>query len=327
MSARTRNKEGGKKDDMAHTPIKISPKFKRETGAAQSVAPKLAIKMQLEAGLWLVATPIGNLGDFSPRAQKTLETADLILAEDTRMTRKLMGLHGISGKVERCDEAATQHGVARALDVLAQGGAVAFCSDAGTPGVSDPGERLARGVIDQGYPVWAVPGASAVLTALTISGLPSTQFMFAGFTPSKEGARVRFLEDLAAIKATLIFYETGPRLVASLANMAQVFGDRPACVARELTKMYEETRRGNLSELVDHYTNMGAPKGEIVVVVGGAMAHQSEPSEADLDALLWTALNSHHVKEAANLVAAQTGLAKRDVYARALVLRKGATLP
>jgi 16S rRNA (cytidine1402-2'-O)-methyltransferase len=283
--------------------------------------------MQLEAGLWLVATPIGNLGDFSPRARKTLESADLILAEDTRMTRKLMGLHGISGKVERCDEATTEQGIARALSLLVQGGAVAFCSDAGTPGVSDPGERLARGIIAEGYPVRAIPGASAAITALTISGLPSGQFMFAGFTPAKEGARMRFLSDLSTIKATLIFYETGPRLLASLENMASVLGDRPACVARELTKMYEETRRGPLSSLIAHYRANGPPKGEIVVIVGGAPDVLVDISEVDLDALLEAALVSHHVKDAANLVATQTGLAKRDVYARALVLRKGAKAP
>lgn len=281
--------------------------------------------MQLESGLWLVATPIGNLGDFSPRAQKTLESADLILAEDTRMTRKLMGLHGITGRVERCDEATTEQGVKRALTFLAQGGAVAFCSDAGTPGVSDPGQRLAQGIIEHGYHVRAVPGASAAITALTISGLPSDQFMFVGFTPTKEGARLRFLEDVSGIKATLIFYETGPRLAASLANMLTVFGDRPACVARELTKMYEEARRCLLSELVDHYQVAGPPKGEIVVVVAGASGQRPDVTEADLDGLLTSALLSHHVKDAANLVADQTGLTKRDVYARALALRKSQT--
>jgi 16S rRNA (cytidine1402-2'-O)-methyltransferase len=286
------------------------------------VAGTAPIKMQLESGLWLVATPIGNLGDFSPRAHKTLEAADLILAEDTRMTRKLMGLHGITGKVERCDEATTEQGIQKALAVLAQKGAVAFCSDAGTPGVSDPGERLARGIIEQGYKVRAIPGASAAITALTISGLPSGQFLFAGFAPAKEGPRLRFFEELASTKATLIFYETGPRLAASLANMLRVLGDRPACVARELTKMYEEARRSSLSDLANHYQIEGPPKGEIVVVVGGALHLKAEVSDTDLDSLLETALLTHHVKDAASLVAAQTGLAKRDVYAHALALRK-----
>lgn len=307
---------------MAQTPISIGHKSKRGNVLAQSGVPSPGLKLLLENGLFLVATPIGNLGDFSPRAQKTLENADLILAEDTRMTRKLMGLHGIIGKVVRCDEAATPQGLAAALEVLSQGGAVAFCSDAGTPGVSDPGERLSRGVIDAGFPVRAVPGASAAITALTISGLPSTQFMFAGFTPAKEGPRNAFLSDLAAIKATLIFFETGPRLAASLATMNAVLGDRPACVARELTKMYEETRRGRLGDLAAYYREAGAPKGEIVVVVGGAPESHQEIDQDDLDRMIATALASHHVKDAAQRVATQTGLPKRDIYARALLLRE-----
>jgi 16S rRNA (cytidine1402-2'-O)-methyltransferase len=306
---------------MTQTPISVRYKSKRADAPTQSIGQAQSVKLQLESGLYLVATPIGNLGDFSPRAQKTLENADLILAEDTRMTRKLMGLHGILGKVVRCDEAVTAQGLAAALDVLAQGGAVAFCSDAGTPGVSDPGERLARGVIDAGFNVRAIPGASAALAALTISGLPSAQFMFAGFAPSKAGARKSFFAEYATVKATLIFFETGPRLHASLTDMHAVFGDRPACVARELTKMYEETRRGNLSNLTAHYAVSGAPKGEIVIVVGGAPDTQTQVSEADVDALLLTALTHHHHKEAANLVAEQTGLPRRDIYARALILR------
>jgi 16S rRNA (cytidine1402-2'-O)-methyltransferase len=308
---------------MAQTPIKMSSKSKQGAGGAQSGEGGLAIKMQLESGLWLVATPIGNLGDFSPRAQKTLQSADLILAEDTRMTRKLMGLIGISGKVERCDEAATQQGLQKAISVLAQGGAVAFCSDAGTPGISDPGERLARGVIEAGYHVRTIPGASAAIAALTISGLPTGQFMFAGFSPSKENARLRFLRELMALKATLIIYETGPRLAASLANMLTVFGDRHACVARELTKMYEETRRGQLSDLVAHYGQSGPTKGEIVVVVSGASAVKATISADELDAHILSALASHKVKDAANLVADQNGLSRRDIYARALTLRDG----
>lgn len=316
------------------TPIKISDrsksgqfndgKFKAAGGAAQSAHNIQPIKKQLESGLWLVATPIGNLGDFSPRAQKTLEAADLILAEDTRMTRKLMALHGIKGRVERCDEAATEQGLHKALVVLQRGGAVAFCSDAGTPGVSDPGERLARGVLNAGHNVRAVPGASAAITALTVSGLPSSQFMFAGFSPTKEGARLSFLRDLATIKASLIIYETGPRLAASLSNMLTVFGDRDACIARELTKMYEETKRGTLSELAAHYTLSGPPKGEIVVVIKGANKEVEQVTDAELDAQLRAALVTHRVKDAANLVADQTGLPRRDVYARALTLRDGA---
>jgi 16S rRNA (cytidine1402-2'-O)-methyltransferase len=290
----------------------------------QSARPQAPIKTQLEAGLWLVATPIGNLGDFSPRAAKTLGGADLILAEDTRVTRKLMNLHGISGRVERCDETATEFGIKRALEVLEAGGAVAFCSDAGTPGVSDPGERLTRGIIEAGHTVRAVPGASAVLTALTISGLPSAQFMFAGFPPPKGGARTAFFEGLSTLKMTLVFYESGPRLAASLVSMQAVFGDRPGCVARELTKMFEETRRGSLSALAQYYRENGGPRGEIVVVIGGAPDVVDEVSESDLDLLLSKALTRHRVKDAATEVARATGLPPRDVYARAVALSKNA---
>ncbi|MEN9856610.1 MAG: hypothetical protein RL186_64 [Pseudomonadota bacterium] len=279
-----------------------------------------SVKSVLEQGLWLVATPIGNLGDFSPRAVKTLSDADLILAEDTRMTRKLMALQGIKGRVERCDEATTAIGLTKALAVLAQGGAVAFCSDAGTPGVSDPGTRVAQGVLEAGFAVRAVPGASAVLTALTVSGLPTDQFFFAGFVPTKAGARARFLSELAHMKATLVFYETAPRLAASLGAMHDAFGDRPACVARELTKMYEETRRGKLSALRALYATQGPPKGEIVVVVGGASDTSLAPDDDRLDDLLVAALATHSLKDAATSVAEATGVPRRTIYARALAL-------
>jgi 16S rRNA (cytidine1402-2'-O)-methyltransferase len=310
-------------DDMAQSPSTIKVKFKREETGAQLARANPPLKTQLKSGLWLVATPIGNLGDFSARGAKTLEGADLILAEDTRVTRKLMNLMGIAGRVERCDEAVTELGLKRALEVLEAGGAVAFCSDAGTPGISDPGERLARGVIDAGFPVRAVPGASAVLAALTLSGLPSTPFFFAGFPPSKVGARTRFFEDVAQIKVTLVFYESGPRLAASLTSMLAVLGDRPACVARELTKMFEETRRGTLSALSQHYHEQGPPRGEIVVVVAGAQKSEIDISQDHVDNLLRAALASYTVKDAANAVAQATGLPRRDVYARAVALSKG----
>lgn len=307
-------------DDMANAAPNDRPKSKREASLVQSHRLETPIKMLLESGLYLVATPIGNLGDFTPRGVKTLTDCDLILAEDTRVTKRLMGLHGISGKVARCDESATETGLEQGLKILDQGGAVAFCSDAGTPGVSDPGERLARGVIEAGHKVLAVPGASAALAALIVSGLPSARFFFAGFAPSKAGARADFFHEFAAIGATLIFYETGPRLRESLAAMAKVFGDRPACVARELTKLYEETRRGTLSTLAAHYAGSDAPRGEIVVVVGGK-SHKTDDAQApDLDGALEDALSRLSVKDAAAAVALMTGIARRDVYSRALAL-------
>lgn len=325
-----RNKGNVEVEIMSQTPSHSTLISKRDglsvqSGQTNASAKKIEptpIKRQIEGGLWLVATPIGNLGDFSARAAKTLQYADLILAEDTRVTRKLMSLNGISGRVERCDEASTQVGAKRAIDVLNAGGAVAFCSDAGTPGVSDPGQRLTSAIIDAGHCVRAVPGASAVLAALTISGLPTAQFLFAGFAPPKAGARLSFLKDLASIKATLVFYESGPRLAASLSAMADVFGERPACVARELTKMFEETRRDNLANLAEHYQREGGPKGEIVVVVGGAQAPIVEVDADTLDALLMEALGTKRVKDAATQVARDTGLPPRDVYARAVTLSK-----
>lgn len=329
----TRDTVGMVTDDMSQTPTKKRQaplKLKRVSGRVQSgqssdIAAR-PLKEVLRSGLYLVATPIGNLGDFSLRGQKTLESADLILAEDTRVARKLLGLFGLTGRIERCDEAATAIGITRACEVLAQGGVVAFCADAGTPGVSDPGERLARGVIEAGYGVQAIPGASAALTALTISGLPSAQFMFAGFAPAKAGARLSFLKELAHIKATLIFYETGPRLAASLQAMSEAFGDRPVCVARELTKMYEEVRRGTLSELVKHYSDIGAPKGEIVVVVGGAPEQINQIMASDLDDMIAAALREGRLKDVATQIAAATGLPRRDIYARGLVLNKAKPL-
>ncbi len=307
-------------DNMANNAPRIAAKSKRAAVVAQSQEPDSSVKKILEAALYLVATPIGNLGDFTPRGAKTLENCDLVLAEDTRVTKRLMSLHGISGRVIRCDEAATEPGLQAALQILGAGGAVAFCSDAGTPGVSDPGERLARGVIEAGFRVLAVPGASAALAALTVSGLPSGQFFFAGFAPAKAGARAAFFHECAAIPASLIFYETGPRLADSLDAMHRVFGNRQACVARELTKLYEETRRGSLEALSQAYAKEGAPRGEIVVVVAGPSRDRAPTNEAEIDDLLKEALTRLSVKDAAAAIALQTGRARKDVYGRALAL-------
>lgn len=275
----------------------------------------------LEPGLWLVSTPIGNLGDFSPRARDALASCDLILAEDTRMARKLMTAFGINGRVERCDEEATAQGLNRAIEVLNTGGAVCFVPDAGTPGVSDPGERLARGVIDAGHPVRAIPGASALLAGLAVSGLPARQFLFAGFPPTKAGARDSFLAGLAGQTVTLVFFETGPRLAASLEAMSRAFGPREACVARELTKVYEEAVRGSLPDLAARYDRDGPPKGEIVIVVSGANENAVPLAAADLDTAVQAALVSGlSARDTAASVAAATGQPRKAVYARAIAL-------
>ncbi len=255
-----------------------------------------------------------------PRAVEVLRSVDLILAEDTRVTRKLMAAFGVAGRVERCDEAATERAAARALEVLAAGGSVAFTSDAGTPGVSDPGTRLAQAVLAAGHEVRAVPGASAVLAALSVSGLPSERFAFLGFVPVKPGARATFLSAAAALPLTVVLFETGPRLASGLEAILAAFGDREACVARELTKVYEEAWRGPVSQLLERAL-AGAPRGEIVIVIAPPPEPGDSADAADLDGLLAAALARLSTKEAVAEVTRLTGLSRQTVYARALTHR------
>ncbi|MDB5469032.1 MAG: rRNA methyltransferase, partial [Caulobacter sp.] len=191
----------------------------------------------LAPGLYLVATPIGNLRDITLRALDVLNAADLVMAEDTRVTGKLLAAFGLSKKLQRYDEHVADQATPKALALLAQGGRIALVSDAGTPLVSDPGYRLAREAIAAGLPVFPIPGASALLAALTVAGLPTDRFLFAGFPPPKSAARRTFFEELAGLRATLVFFEGGSRVAACLADMAQVFGPREAAVGRELTKL------------------------------------------------------------------------------------------
>jgi|SRR5690242_18643049 len=208
------------------------------------------------------------------------------------------------------------------IEKLKAGGVIALVSDAGTPLISDPGFKLVRTAIAEGIAVTTLPGPSATLAALVLSGLPSDRFFFQGFLPPKQAARQRALGEIATLQATLIVYETGPRLAATLADMAAVLGDRPAAVARELTKLYEELRRGGLAALAAHYAATGAPKGEIVIVVGGAdeAAARAAVSDDDLDAALDAALVTMSVKDASAAVAEATGRPRREVYQRALLL-------
>ena len=274
----------------------------------------------LAPGLHIVATPIGNLGDITLRALRTLAGADFILCEDTRVTVKLTRHFGIAAPLRPYHD----HNAARVrpaiVEALRRGAAVALVSDAGTPLVSDPGFKLVEAAIAEAVPVEAVPGASAVLAALTVSGLPSDRFLFAGFLPSRAGARREALAALAAVPASLIFYESPKRLAASLQAMAEALGDRPAAVARELTKRHEETRRGRLSVLAAEHAVEQPPRGEIVVVVGPPEPAVAPTGDA-LDALLIDALASAPVKQAAGVVAAATGVPRRELYARALALK------
>lgn len=278
---------------------------------------------RLAPGLHIVATPIGNLYDISLRGLDTLRRADLIACEDTRVSGKLLFRYGLKTPLMPYHEHNAETMRPRLMSRLAEGGAVALISDAGTPLVSDPGYKLVRDAIAAGHALHVVPGASAVLAGLVLSGLPPDRFFFAGFLDAKSVARRRDLETMAAIPATLIFYESGPRLAASLSDMAAALGDRPSAVARELTKLYEEVRRGTLTELAAHYAVVGPPKGEIVVLVGPPLA-APEITAGDLDSALQAAMARGSLSEAAARVAAQLGLTRRRVYQRALELAAAA---
>ena len=272
----------------------------------------------LAPGLYIVATPIGNLGDVSRRAIETLSGCAVIACEDTRVTGKLLHHLGIKRPLRRYDDHASDAAREALLGEMTRG-AVALVSDAGTPLISDPGYRLVREARARGIAVTTIPGASALVAALTLAGLPTDRFLFAGFLPSKDKARGDVLAELAAVPATLVFYETGPRLVASLEAMARVLPGREIAVARELTKLHEECRTGTAQELAAHYT-AHPPKGEIVLLAGPPGAAE-KPDEADVDAELLAALADLPVSKAAALVAKKHGLDRKALYARALELK------
>ena len=271
--------------------------------------------------LGLVATPIGNLGDITARALDWLNSADLIACEDSRVTQVLLRHAGIEKPLVSYHDHNADQMRPKLLARVAAGERVALVSDAGTPLISDPGYKLVRDAIAAGLAVTMLPGPSAPLMALALSGLPSDRFLFGGFLPPKQAGRQRAIAEAARAPVTLIFFETAPRLVEALADLRSVLSDRPAAVARELTKMFEEVRRGRLSELIAHYTEAGPPKGEIVVVVGPP--EEAEVAAEDIDTLLQRALASMSVKDAAATVAAATGKPRREIYARALELGKG----
>ena len=274
----------------------------------------------LAPGLYVVATPIGNLRDITLRALDVLAAADLVLAEDTRVAGKLLSAYNLKAKLLRYDEHAAEVSGPRALAALAEGKRVALVSDAGTPLVSDPGYRLVQGAIAQGAPVFPIPGASALLAGLSVAGLPTDRFLFAGFPPPKSAARRVFFEELAGLRATLVFFEGGSRVAASLADMATVFGPREAAVARELTKLYETLLRGPLPDLAAD-PRLAAPKGEIVIVVGPG--REEAATAADADTALAEALTRLKPADAAAEVAKALGLPRRDLYRRALALKAG----
>ena len=275
----------------------------------------------LKPGLHLVATPIGHLGDLSPRALDTLRQADLALCEDSRVTGKLLKLKGIERSLLPYHEHNATRMRPRVLDHLARGESVALASDAGTPLVSDPGYKLVRDVIDAGHDVLAVPGPSAALAALIVSGLPTDQFFFGGFLSSKASARGRAIEALSTIPATLIWFESAKRLPGALGQLAEILGPRPAAVARELTKAFEEVQRGSLPELAAVFAERSPPRGEIVIVVGPPDEGEGALDDEAIDEALLDALGTGGPSAAAAVVAARTGRPRRDLYRRALALR------
>jgi 16S rRNA (cytidine1402-2'-O)-methyltransferase len=273
----------------------------------------------LKPGLYVVATPIGNLADTTLRALQTLAAADIVACEDTRVTAVLLRHFGIAGRMVAYHDHNAEKQRPKLLAALAEGRSVALASDAGTPLVSDPGYRLVVEAAAAGYPVVPVPGASAVLAALVAAGQPTDSFLFAGFLPPKSAGRVRRLKELAAVPATLVFFESPQRLAASLTDMAAVLGARDAAVARELTKAFETVRRATLSALAAAYAEEQTPKGEIVVVVGPP--GEEVMPEAEADALLRQLLREKPVSEAAAEAASVTGLPRRELYRRALALK------
>ncbi|NML08511.1 16S rRNA (cytidine(1402)-2'-O)-methyltransferase [Sphingomonas sp. G-3-2-10] len=272
----------------------------------------------LTPGLYIVATPIGNLGDLSPRASQILLNADVVAVEDSRVTAGLFRHLGAKGKMlpyhDHNADAVRPGLVARMASE-----AVALVSDAGTPLISDPGFKLVRDARAAGHQVTTIPGPCAGIAALTLAGLPTDRFLFMGFLPSKQQARAQAIAEIASVRATLVFYESGPRLSACLAALAEGLGDREAAVAREITKKFEECVTGSLIELAARYAD-SPPKGEIVVVV--APPGEAAPAtEADADSALREALTRLPASKAAGEVAKKLGLDRRELYARAMELK------
>jgi 16S rRNA (cytidine1402-2'-O)-methyltransferase len=276
---------------------------------------------KLASGLYLIATPIGNLGDISPRASAVLAAVDTVLCEDTRHSGRLLAALGLKVRLKPYHE----HNAARVrpkiVEALAQGGRIALISDAGMPAIADPGHKLVKQAIDSGVMVTAVPGPSAVLMALAISGLPTDRFFFQGFLPAKASARRKVLAELAAVPASLVVFDSPNRLAASLADAAAILGPREAAVSRELTKLHEEVKRGSLDGLARLYAEGTPPKGEIVLVIAPPGSAAPPQDESAVATLLAEALAEHPPGRAAAIVAERTGLARRDLYRRALALK------
>src|SRR5882757_2139717 len=286
-----------------------------------AIAGRVIEAPRLASGLHLVATPIGNLRDITLRALETLAAADIVACEDTRVTRKLFDHYGLATPMMPYHDHNAETARPKILDLLAAGKSVALVSDAGTPLISDPGFKLVRAACADGHAVTAAPGASAVLMALSVAGLPTDRFFFEGFLPAKERARRTRIAELSRIPATLVLFESGPRIAAALAELAAGLGPREAAVCRELTKLHEEVRRSDLTALAGDYAAGAETRGEFVLVIAPP-APAEQPSAAEIDALLRAALARTTLKEAVAEVAAATGERRRAVYGRALELAK-----
>jgi 16S rRNA (cytidine1402-2'-O)-methyltransferase len=276
--------------------------------------------VSLKPGLYLVPTPIGNLRDLTFRALDVLAGVDLLLCEDTRVSGKLMKAFGLKKPMRVYNDHSTEKDRDFVLGVIDEGESVALISDAGTPLISDPGYKLVREAIQRGFDVTALPGANAILPALQLSGLPTDAFSFIGFLPARSGPRRTLLEKWRDRPGTLICYETAPRLEESLKDIKKALGDRPAAIARELTKLYEETRRGKISDLLKQIQEEGPPKGEIVLVIGENKGAETEKGGDTIEAQLIEALKDLSVRDAAEMVATATGKPKKAIYMLALKL-------
>ena len=270
--------------------------------------------------LYLVATPIGNLGDITYRAVEILKQCDLVLAEDTRVTAKLFSQFGIKQKIIRADEEVALNAAKTALTAIEDGKIVVLVSDAGTPSISDPGQRVADFIIENGHEVFAIPGASSVLTALVASGFDIRQFSFMGFAPNKSGARQKFFGEFKTLKTAIAFFETGPRLLECLKDLEAVLGNRKIAITRELTKLYEEKRRGNVQDLIEYYDEHGAPRGEIVIIIARDESEQNF-EQKDIESMIKERLENMPLKALSKEVAEITGQKSRDIYEMALKLK------
>ncbi len=274
-----------------------------------------------DCSLFVVATPIGNLQDISARAVSVLNAAKIIACEDTRVTKKLFSLLGIAlNKEFICYQNYNEEDKAQFIvDLIKNGNDVALVSDAGSPLISDPGYKLVSLCRKQGVKVCPIPGASAIICALQLSGLPTNRFMFAGFIPNKDKARFDLFNELKDIDTTLVFYETAPRLLKTLQVAAEVFNSREIAVVREISKLYEEAQNGTAEELINHFTQ-NPPKGEMVLVVAPPKAQENK-SAIDVEQMLCQALENMSLKSAVAEVALKTGISKKEIYDKALELK------